>query len=707
VDANTRYWAFLSYSHDDRHAAARLHRALETYRLPQRLVGRIGSVGTAVPERLFPVFRDREELTAGDGIGVAVERALAASRALLVLCSPAAAASRWVDAEIVRFAQLQPSAPILCVLLDGEPLSARECLPPALRARFRAGIGVDDIAPVAVDLRADGDGRRLALQKLVAGLAGVPLDQLVQRDAHRRHLRLAWLSAALAVIAFALGTMAVFAFKARDEARDQRAQAEGLIGFMLGDLRERLEPVGRLDALDSVGARALAYFDRQDPHKLDANALGQRSRALHMIGDLRDRRGDRAGALKAFQRAADTTAELLQRDPDNAQRIYDHAQSVFWVAYASDWQAGRSAAAEQAFLEYQRLARQLVAIDPDNLDWQAELAYAHSNLGTLMLEQGRTRDARAEFDASRRINTMRVARSHGDPVAVVDLGQDFSWTASALLQELRIPDAIATRRREIALYQQALQRDPRDSVMLGRLQLARRFLAEALLDSGDLAAAEAEAMTAEAAARTQLALEPDSTDWMQAEAKTLLLQAELSGWRGRAGEGLQRLERVHALLAQLLAHDPGAWAWKVELQEGLAQVESDLLRASGRSDEALQASSASVARLRDVMRQPERDKSRRWFVVAEGRLARLLDERGDTGAARVEWTQAATAGNGQALDAEAQLWLARADAATDADADASRLRAALAAAGYRNPEFHPRTGVAGAVASTSPGGNAQ
>jgi hypothetical protein len=164
VDANTRYWAFLSYSHDDRHAAARLHRALETYRLPQRLVGRNGSVGTAVPERLFPVFRDREELTAGDGIGVAVERALAASRALLVLCSPAAAASRWVDAEIVRFAQLQPGAPILCVLLDGEPLSARECLPPALRARFRAGIGVDDIAPVAVDLRAVGDVRRLALQ---------------------------------------------------------------------------------------------------------------------------------------------------------------------------------------------------------------------------------------------------------------------------------------------------------------------------------------------------------------------------------------------------------------------------------------------------------------------------------------------------------------------------------------------------------------
>ena len=48
-------------------------------------------------------------------------------------------------------------------------------------------------------------------------------------------------------------TLAVVAFEARDEARDQRREAEGLVGFMLGDLREKLEPLGRLDALDSVG----------------------------------------------------------------------------------------------------------------------------------------------------------------------------------------------------------------------------------------------------------------------------------------------------------------------------------------------------------------------------------------------------------------------------------------------------------------------
>ena len=47
-----RYWAFISYSHQDEAWARWLHGALETYRVPRRLVGRVtrggtGGVGTA------------------------------------------------------------------------------------------------------------------------------------------------------------------------------------------------------------------------------------------------------------------------------------------------------------------------------------------------------------------------------------------------------------------------------------------------------------------------------------------------------------------------------------------------------------------------------------------------------------------------------------------------------------------------------------
>src|SRR6185436_10880209 len=65
------------------------------------------------------------------------------------------------------------------------------------------------------------------------------------------------------------GGVAVALHEAR-EARRQQEQAEGLIEFMLGDLRKKLQPVGRLDALDALGERALAYYAEQDAGRLDA-----------------------------------------------------------------------------------------------------------------------------------------------------------------------------------------------------------------------------------------------------------------------------------------------------------------------------------------------------------------------------------------------------------------------------------------------------
>src|SRR5690606_23550099 len=94
-DRALRYRAFISYSHADEAIAARLHRRLETYRLP-RGISRRGSDDQFLPERLQPVFRDRDELTSAGQLSHAIEAALDQSDALIVICSPAAVASRWV-----------------------------------------------------------------------------------------------------------------------------------------------------------------------------------------------------------------------------------------------------------------------------------------------------------------------------------------------------------------------------------------------------------------------------------------------------------------------------------------------------------------------------------------------------------------------------------------------------------------------------------
>src|SRR5215831_12045148 len=111
-----KYWAFLSYSDRDRSFAERLQASLETYRIPRRFVGRLTPAGPA-PRQLRPIFRDRSELAAEADLGASIDEALLNSAFLIVLCSPAAAASRWVAAEITRFRALHGSDRILTVLV--------------------------------------------------------------------------------------------------------------------------------------------------------------------------------------------------------------------------------------------------------------------------------------------------------------------------------------------------------------------------------------------------------------------------------------------------------------------------------------------------------------------------------------------------------------------------------------------------------------
>ena len=61
LGAAPRYWAFLSYSHQDQKWAEWLHRRLEGFAVPRRFVGLATGAGPA-PRRFRPVFRDLEEL---------------------------------------------------------------------------------------------------------------------------------------------------------------------------------------------------------------------------------------------------------------------------------------------------------------------------------------------------------------------------------------------------------------------------------------------------------------------------------------------------------------------------------------------------------------------------------------------------------------------------------------------------------------------
>jgi hypothetical protein len=195
-----RYWAFISYSHADARWGDWLHAALETYRVPVRLVRSAKSPGV-VPKRVFPVFRDREELASSASLGENIETALRLSRALIVICSPRAAASRWVNEEIKLYKSMGREGRVFCLIVDGEPNAPAdsgllECFPKAVLVRLneKGELSDEPAEPIAADTREGRDGKRNALLKLIAGIVGVPYDELRQRERQRqlqRRIRLA------------------------------------------------------------------------------------------------------------------------------------------------------------------------------------------------------------------------------------------------------------------------------------------------------------------------------------------------------------------------------------------------------------------------------------------------------------------------------------------------------------------------------------
>lgn len=195
-DVEYRYWAFISYSHQDEAWATWLHRSLESYRLPRGVAGS-DFRGETVPKHLRPVFRDRDELAGGADLGGKLRRSLRDSRTLIVICSEKSAASKWVNEEIRYFKSLGREDRVLCLIVSGEPYEAgtigavgRECFPEAIRFRLdeTGGISSAPAEPLAADVRPAKDGKAGAFLKLVAGILDVGFDRLKQRDARRKKL---------------------------------------------------------------------------------------------------------------------------------------------------------------------------------------------------------------------------------------------------------------------------------------------------------------------------------------------------------------------------------------------------------------------------------------------------------------------------------------------------------------------------------------
>jgi hypothetical protein len=469
-----RFSAFISYSRVDVAAARRIHRSLESYRLPHRLHPE-NQAWNEKTRRLKPVFRDHDELTAAPDLGEALQQALADSQFLIVLCSPASAKSEWVGREIEMFRRLHGDHAILAALVDGSPA---EAFHPALSHGDHG-----DLRPLAADFRPTGDGKRLALLKLVAVMAGVGLGDLVQRDAQRRMRNLAIIFATVVIILAIVAGLLFLTMNARLAAERERARGSALSGYMLEDLRKELKSAGRLDLLQALNKGVNNYYAGQDLSQLSDAELELRAKLLLAMGEDDEQRGDLAKARENIEEARRTTAKLLAAAPAESGRIFSHAQSEYYAGMIN-WRLADARRAEAGFSAYRKLAGQLVAQQPAKPEWLMELGYSESNLGVFALRSRLDLPAADRYFRASLAAFQKAARAQpDDAVAQSAVADTEAWLADTQRLAGDYAGARASRARQRAMVDGLLAADPLNRVLVGDratndLAMARIALAE-------------------------------------------------------------------------------------------------------------------------------------------------------------------------------------------------------------------------------------
>lgn len=179
-----QYYAFISYKREDKREAKRLQHQLEYYRLPNQL----RKDNPDLPEYVRPVFRDMTDLEVGE-LSTLIHEALEQSHYLIVVCSPRAAQSKWVNDEVEYFISLGKQDKIIPYIIEGIPHAedpSEECYPPALlqlsKEKELLGANINEVGKEAAGIR------------VVAKMFNIRFDTLFQRyqREQKRRRRLLW-----------------------------------------------------------------------------------------------------------------------------------------------------------------------------------------------------------------------------------------------------------------------------------------------------------------------------------------------------------------------------------------------------------------------------------------------------------------------------------------------------------------------------------
>jgi serine/threonine-protein kinase len=459
----------------------------------------------------------------------------------------------------------------------------------------------------------------------------------------RRH-RLVCAAAAAVALALVAGTVvstwqAVRATRAERAASRERARAEDLLGFMLGDLRGQLAKVGRLDVLEAVGDKAMAYFASREARDLDDTTLARHAKALTQIGEIRMAQARYAEATAAFAEAHRRASALAARHPQDGEMLFERGQAEYWNGFVH-WKRGEFAAAADWLTRYHDTSLALLALDPARPAWRSELAYGQHNLAVLRQERGEFAAARADFLAELATLEKLLGPNPGDLELRFRIADAHSWLGSLAEQQGEFAEALNQYVVQTTQLEQLASTEPRTARW--RAELANVLVLQTDIDmaTGQFSAAGDRLKDARRLIDELVAYDPSNRRWSAVSLRISLKEAMLARQHGDSRAAARLMDEVRPQLESLSAAEPSdrrfvLWlvtAWRVEAQ---------LRVSAGRTDGAAAAAHA-VELGEKLIREGRATNADAGECALAGVVAgEIAAQAGDNAAARRHWQHAA------------------------------------------------------------------
>jgi len=441
----------------------------------------------------------------------------------------------------------------------------------------------------------------------------------------RRHITAIAALAAAVVVGVCIGVVALT--KVVDAERDAQEQgaravasrkdAEGLLDFMLVDLKSKLQKVGRLDLLDAVSRRAAVYYDTHGAITDDDEMMYAAARSG--IASVLEQRGDLAGAGAEYDKASASLDRLVAKRPDVA-KYRERAVGAQYDIARLQVSRGDLPGAMATLREALARAEQLRAANPTDPALLHIISVGRGKLAYILEKLGKVGDALAEQRAN-----LAVIATRSDPFAAKDalnahahLGRLLYWAQHDLA------GALAETRLGLTIGERESAKDPNDTQWIADVAISHREVGNLLKEQNDGAGALAEYRAALAISERLAKLDPTNAGW-QAEVGighekvgSILLEQQ-----NDVAKAAAEYEAASAIWADTAARDPSNADWQRQASVMVNKV-ADVRLAAGDLTAALASYRTALAmREKLVAKDPSNAQWRRDLFYSHIKLSSL------------------------------------------------------------------------------------